>query len=277
MDVGWADVNNIVIVDPDHTEAGLKTFERLFKEHKIGPGKLVYTFDPSSVDGVQKPADLAYMFQYERFANVLHANHFFRNGDDLVAYFDQNELTNNEKEWNKTVYLIEGGSDVQQDARTVLHAKRAFEITSTDTHEINFEDNPTKETAALLKCLEDHRDKKVDDVDENIVIRLIDPAKTGWVITDSNSFSLPDPVLSEIEVTPDPPRSKEEHQMQPLEKFVVVKQYPQLQTYQDEPEPEAAVTHIPPKPEPAADSESEVKADTESESVRNPEPEQRSH
>eukprot|EP01083_Nonionella_stella_P016215 45361_1 len=258
MDVGWADVNNIVIVDPDHTEAGLKTFERLFKEHKIGPGKLVYTFDPSSVDGVQKPADLAYMFQYERFANVLHANHFFRNGDDLVAYFDQNELTNNEKEWNKTVYLIEGGSDVQQDARTVLHAKRAFEITSTDTHEINFEDNPTKETAALLKCLEDHRDKKVDDVDENIVIRLIDPAKTGWVITDSNSFSLPDPVLSEIDDTADPPHSEEQLQKQPqmeLQKqVVVVKQSPQLQTYQD-------------------DSESEVKADTESEpEVRKLEP-----
>eukprot|EP01083_Nonionella_stella_P016216 45362_1 len=235
MDVGWADVNNIVIVDPDHTEAGLKTFERLFKEHKIGPGKLVYTFDPSSVDGVQKPADLAYMFQYERFANVLHANHFFRNGDDLVAYFDQNELTNNEKEWNKTVYLIEGGSDVQQDARTVLHAKRAFEITSTDTHEIDFDDKPTEETKALLKCLEKHRDGKGDD-HEKFEIHLIDPAGNGkWIDKKFSSFSLPAPVVPEI-VTADPPEPEPAADVttEPLQ-----------------PEPEA-VTHIPPQvpPEP---------------------------
>eukprot|EP01083_Nonionella_stella_P258368 883200_1 len=293
MDVAWADVNNIVLVDSDHTADGLETFGRLLRPNKIASGQQFHIFDPIlSVDGVPKTVNLKDMFKYTPFAKCLHTNGFFRDGDDLVAYFDQNELTNNEKEWNKTVYLIEGGSDVQQDARTVLHAKRAFEITSTDTHEINFEDNPTKETAALLKCLEDHRDKKVDDVDENIVIRLIDPAKTGWVITDSNSFSLPDPVLSEIEVTPDPPRSKEEHQMQPLEKFVVVKQYPQLQTYQDDdtadpPDSEeqlqkqpqmelqkqvVVVKQSPQRQTYQDDSESEVKVDTDSEpEVRKPE------
>eukprot|EP01083_Nonionella_stella_P236196 829800_1 len=133
MDIAWADLHDIVLVDSKDTEgssstsqAGLETFDKLLnKMTKIDHEPSVLTFDPfSSVDGKARKTNLEGMFKFTPFAKLLHENNIFRSEADVRLYFDENPRVPDV--WTKSVRILGSGDPVA--SKDVLHSQGVFDV-----------------------------------------------------------------------------------------------------------------------------------------------------